>query len=153
MNPLLAWLFLVSTTLTDSHGLHFRRVPDEAARAFVQACSGANLFPEDARLCPAFLLVMGAYESGWSLHPNGSNDSGRAAGPFQEWRGGEERTASWLRATRHYLGTVKQAIMVCPEEPIAPLAGERCGASRVHRERWAIVRRILGVDIPKDGAQ
>lgn len=149
MNPLLLWLLLISTTLTDRHGLHFRRVPEEAARAFVQACAEANLF-EDQRLCPAFLLVMGARESGWSLHPQGSNDSGKAAGPFQEWRGGEERTASWIRATRHYLGTVKRAIMVCPEEPIAPLAGERCGASAVHRERWAEIRRLM--TIPVDSA-
>lgn len=150
MQQLLAWLFIVSTTLTDARGLHFRRVPDEAARAFVQACAEANLFDEP-KLCPAFLLVMGARESGWSLHPNGSNDSGHAAGPFQEWRGGDLRTRDWLTATRHYLGTVAQATRVCPEQFIAPLAGERCGSSVVHVERMRQVRTILAVDMPVMG--
>ena len=140
MQQLLAFLFTACTLITDRSGRHFARhqLPDEAARSFVQACAELDPF-NDTKRCAAFLLYMSALESGWRLHISG--DHGHAHGPFQEWTGGEP--ATWLEASRHYLSTVSRAMRVCPEQVIAPLAGERCGASAVHQARWAKIQMLV----------
>ena len=103
------------------------------------------------RACVGFDLVMAALESGFSLHPSGSNDHGVAAGPFQEHYGAEQRTASWIISVRHYHRTVKTiAFASCPEQPIASLAGERCGESQKHQERWAQIKNLLSAPVPED---
>lgn len=141
------WLALTPSHLVDKQGNHFlnRQLSHEAADAMATACSEADPFPldTDGRLCGAFLVVMAGLESGFSLHPAGSNDHGHAAGPFQEWRGGDVRTQSWIASTRHYLATVRDAIRFCPEQPIAQLAGEACGRSAIHAARWLQVTRII----------
>jgi hypothetical protein len=121
---------------------HFTQaqLPQEAAQAFVQACTERNPLGEPD-LCPIFLTVMAGLESRFQLHIVG--DGGKALGPFQEHTGGAARDASWLSSARHYLGTVATAVRGCPDEPIARLAGERCGDSRHHRERWAQMRVLL----------
>jgi hypothetical protein len=144
---LLAFVISSVTHLTDSQGRHFlaRQLPHEAAEAFATVCADNDPFPfdPDGKLCGAWFVVMAGLESGFSLHPNGSNDNGHAAGPFQEWRGGDARTSNWLNATRHYLTTTRDAMRVCPDQFIAPIAGERCGESRIHRDRWATVVRLV----------
>ncbi len=119
-------------------------IPREAAEAFVQACEERDPFPLDAdkRLCWTFLTVMAGLESGFNLHAQG--DGGHALGPFQAHRGGAARDESWLMTTRIYLRhDVAEAITQCPEQPIARLAGERCGSSRHHAQRWAQITRLL----------
>lgn len=145
--PLLAaWLALTPSHLVDRQGNHFanRQLSHEAADAMATACAEADPFPsdDDGRICGAFLVVMAGLESGFSLHPNGLNDHGRARGPYQEWTGGDVRSQSWLASTRHYLVTVRDAMRACPGAPISRLAGERCGGE-VHRARWAQVVRIV----------
>ena len=138
MQQLLAWVFLTCTLITDRQGRHFARhqLPDEAARSMVQACAELDPFANQKR-CVAFLLVMGALESGWQLHVAG--DHGKAHGPYQEWT---YEPGTWLDASRHYLRTVGTAMRVCPEQVIAPLAGERCGDSAIHAKRWAVILDI-----------
>jgi hypothetical protein len=147
------WIALTVPHLVDPQGRHFvaRQLPVEARDAFAVACIERDPFPsdDDGRVCAAFLVVMAGLESGFSLHPNGSNDHGLAAGPFQEWRGGELRTRSWIDATRHYLATVRDAMRACPEQTIAQLAGERCGESRIHVVRWAKVRELALMPLPE----
>lgn len=154
VNQLLALLFTACTLITDRQGRHFQRhqLPDEAARSMVQACAEldpfvdtrynrASLEPDPLvaahRTCVSFLLVMGALESGWQLHVAG--DHGKAHGPYQEWT---YEPGTWLDASRHYLRTVGTALRVCPEQVIAPLAGERCGDSSVHAYRWGKILDI-----------
>jgi hypothetical protein len=144
---LLAWIVLIPTRLLDNAGNHFlaRQLPHEAAEAFATVCAENSPFPfdPDAHLCGAWLVVQAGLESRFSLHPNGSNDHGHAAGPFQEWRGGDARTFSWLTASRHFISTTRDAMRMCPDQFIAPIAGERCGESRYHVSRWAQVVRIV----------
>lgn len=141
---LLAWTLAAAPHVTDKQGRHFasHQLPHEAASAIATVCTEANLFPldETGKLCASLLLVMGALESGWQLHISG--DGGRALGPFGEWTGGEARAQSWISSTRHYAGTVRWAMSACPEQLIAPLAGDRCGGSRTHTIRWAQIARL-----------
>jgi hypothetical protein len=151
---LVKWAFQVVPLIVDPGQHHFaaRQLPQEAADAFVTACETDNLFDTDptGRLCVGFDLVMSALESGFSLFPHGLNDHGRAAGPFQEHYGAEQRTVSWLVSTRHYHHTVKNVAFVsCPEQPIAALAGERCGESPKHNERWAQIKTLMSVALPE----
>jgi hypothetical protein len=147
-----AALFLLVPLMVDETPQHNHfatsQLPHEAASAFVQGCKERNPFSLDTdnRLCPIFLLVMAGEESRFQLHPQGESWDARAnvaQGPFGEWYGGEARTASWISATRHYLQTVVTATRACPEEPIAMLAGERCGESKHHTRRWAQIIRLL----------
>lgn len=142
---LAAWIALAPSHLVDRQGNRFadRQLSHEAADAFATACAESDPFPldTDGRLCGAFLVVMAGLESGFSLHARG--DGGAALGPFQEHFGGASRDASWLTSARHYLATVRTALRACPDQPIAMLAGERCGSSRIHAARWLQVTRVL----------
>jgi hypothetical protein len=152
---LVKWAFLVVTKIIGHDGSHFQpsQLPREAADAFVTACEESNLFEQDptGRICVGFDLVMAGLESAFSLHPGGSNDHQLAAGPFQEHYGDELRTRSWIVATRHYHHTVRNVAFVsCPEQPIASLAGERCGTSRIHELRWAQIKTLYQVPLPEN---
>jgi len=142
-----AVLFALVPLMVDETPRHFHfsasQLPHEAASAFVRACEERNPFPSDPdnKLCPVFLLVMAGEESAFNLHAVG--DGGKAIGPFQEHTGGELRDRSWLDSSRHYLNTVNIAARECPEQPIARLAGERCGSSEHHARRWAQITRLL----------
>lgn len=143
-----AILFALVPLMVDETPRHFHfsasQLPAEAASAFVQACTERNPFPSDPenKLCAVFLLVMAGEESGFGLHVVG--DGGRALGPFQEHTGGDLRDRSWLSSSRHYLHTtVVEAMRQCPEQPIARLAGERCGSSEHHARRWSQITRLV----------
>lgn len=142
------WISLTVPHLTDAQGHHFlaRQLPTEARDAFAVACIESNPFPgDDGRACGSFLVVMAGLESGFSLHIRG--DGGAALGPWQEHFGGSARDESWIVSTRHYLRTVAMALRACPTQPIAMLAGQRCGASTVNAQRWAQVERLAALPL------
>lgn len=147
-----AVLFALVPLMVDETPRHFHfsasQLPYEAASAFVRACEERNPFLSDPdnKLCPVFLLVMAGEESAFNLHAVG--DGGKAIGPFQEHMGGELRDRSWLDSSRHYLHiTIPEAMRQCPDQFIARLAGERCGNSEHHRQRWSQVVRLVSTPV------
>jgi len=130
----------VGALVRDPHGWAFgpgaRGRLAEGAAGVAEACQGATW---GEQRCVVLLVVMGAWESGWTLGAVG--DGGRARGVWQEWYGVE---GGWAAQARHYMGTVARAMRVCPEHPISALAGERCGGDvAVRREKE--MARVVGL--------
>lgn len=144
---LLSAVLRAMATVTDAHGYHFA-VSQVGAEAITDAAIADPLWAGDEgqRETAYLLVVFGKHESGLNVNPRGSNDGGRACGPFQEHATGEvclRLRRDWAFAAPRAIRNLRASMMINASHPWAAYAGSGLAAIRISDARSLEVKALL----------
>jgi hypothetical protein len=140
------FVIALSEAVTDGNGHTFPKdaLPSDAATTIANVCE-AQTFIADKPTCAAILVVMAARESGFNIKAVG--DGGKAVGAFQlHYKElGLTPSTTWTKQITDYLPWLAKSMKICPEYPLAPLAGScrHPGSRVISTARILEAKRIL----------